>query len=139
MRENQMGPEEARTARRCSRARDLMPLMLVGEVAPDDEEFVRFHLQECAACRRETERLQTLLGSLATVEVPDPGEAYWDAFLPRLRRRIEGKRSRGSIRWSIPWPALSAATAMLLLAGVLGVGWRTQASSALRRTQEVAG
>jgi len=139
MKEKEIRREEAETVRRCGRAKDLLPLMLVGEAAPGDEEFVRVHLQGCAPCREEAESLRTLLGSLATAEVPDPGEEYWRTFLPRLRNRITGKRADGSIRWSIPWPVLSAGTAMLLLAGSLVVGWQPQGSAPFQRMKEIAG
>jgi Putative zinc-finger len=134
-----MRPEEAGAVRRCERARDRLPLVLLGEAVPGDEEFVRLHLQGCTSCREETERLRTLLGSLATTEVPDPGEAYWEAFLPRLRSRIAGKRLDVSFRWGVLWPALSAATAMLLLAGALVVGWQPRDGGPFRSVTEIAG
>ena len=139
MREKEVRREEAGRARQCERATDLLPLMLLSEAAPGDQEFVQAHLQECVPCREEAERLQTLLGSLATVEVSDPGEAYWSAFLPRLKTRIAEKRSEGSIRWTLPWPALSAGTAMLLLAGTLVVGWQPRSSAPSQEMTEIAG
>jgi len=51
--------------------------------------------------------------------VPDPGEAYWDSFLQRVRARIalaEGKRQAGARArvWSLP--AAAAAIVMIAVA-----------------------
>ncbi len=74
----------------CEGIRDLMPLALLGEADPSETASVRAHLEECSSCREESGRLRALLGTLGTVEVPDPGEAYWQGFLPRLRNRLAG-------------------------------------------------
>jgi hypothetical protein len=77
----------------------------------------REHLARCAACREDWQRFQDLLGGLARVEVPDPGESYWQGFLPRLRGRIAAaaapvpKRNR----W-LPAPALAAAASFAMAA-----------------------
>ena len=139
MREKEMRSEEAGTMRRCGKSRDLLPLTLVGEAGPGDEDFVRTHLHGCAPCREEAERVQAHLGSLVTAEVPDPGEAYWRAFLPRLQNRIanEGLYPMGRARG--PWLALSASAGMLILAGALVVAWRPSGSAPLPRLEEIAG
>ncbi len=139
MREKEMRRVVGGTVRRCGRAKELLPLRLVGEASAGDEEFVRTHLHECAPCQEESERLRTLLGGLATAEVPDPGEVYWSAFLPRLRDRIADKHPHRPIRWTLPWPALSVGTAMLLMAGALVVGWQPHSNTPFQRMTEITG
>jgi len=73
------------------------------------------HLVRCAGCRGESDRLSALLGSLSTADVPDPGEGYWQAFLPRLRNRIAREAARVPVPspWR-PWP-VAASVAVLVL------------------------
>lgn len=107
----------------CEGIRNALPLLLLGEADPPDAGIVSVHLEGCAACRAEADRLRTLLGSLTTAEVPDPDEAYWQAFLPRLRSRI----AAGALFATAPRfrlvAAWAASVAVLLLAGTMVGRW----------------
>jgi hypothetical protein len=60
-----------------------------GEAA--GRETIATHLGDCAECRGELERIDTLLAALNTIPVPDPGEDYgrrvWQQISPRLPLR----------------------------------------------------
>ena len=49
------------------------------------------HLSNCAECRSELARIETVLAALDTLQVPDPGEDYgrrvWQQIAPRLPER----------------------------------------------------
>ncbi len=107
----------------CENIRNALPLLLLGEADPRDAGTVSVHLEGCAACRSEAERLRTLLGSLTTAEVPDPDEVYWQAFLPRLRSRIAAAglfATAPRFRLVAAW---AASVAVLLLAGTMVGRW----------------
>ena len=103
----------------CKAIRDLFPMLLLGEAEPEEGERIEEHLISCPGCRAEAERHESLMGTLSASEVPDPGHAYWDAFLPRLRYRIGQK---GLVAW-IGSPrngwAVAASVAGLFLLGAL--------------------
>jgi len=108
----------------CEETRDALPQVLLGEAEPTLATAVHNHLTMCAACREEEEALRGLLGRLTTAEFPEPGETYWQEFLPRLRGRIA--RERLSTRASPSWmfSALAACAATLLLAAALVGSWQ---------------
>jgi hypothetical protein len=105
----------------CRNVRNLLPMALLGEAESEATARIERHLSECAECRAESDRHSSLLGTLSATEVPDPGQAYWSTFLPRLRERI----SKEPVMAELPakrreW-AVAAAVALFLLgaAGVL--------------------
>lgn len=105
---------------KCPEALDLLPWVCLGEAEPQARAGVSRHLADCPDCRAESDRLLALLGRVAGSEVPDPGPAYWQAFLPRLRRRITGRPAP----WArTRWVALAASLAVCLLAATLVGGW----------------
>ncbi|HEY3175448.1 MAG TPA: hypothetical protein VGK94_06760 [Candidatus Polarisedimenticolia bacterium] len=79
------------------------------------------HLRICAACAEELRVFRAVLeeaSRCAGADIPDPGEAYWDRFLPSVRERVAlhrttADRSRASLR------AVAAAT-LLMVAGSVG-------------------
>jgi anti-sigma factor RsiW len=103
----------------CQTIRDLFPMVLLGEAEPDEVERFEEHLALCADCRAEADRHVSLLGTLSASEVPDPGHAYWDSFLPRLRNQMA---RQGLVAWvGSPrngW-AVAASVAGIFLLGAL--------------------
>ena len=80
------------------------------------------HLQGCAECRQEMERIDRLFAALDTMPVPEPGENYgrrvWQQIAPRLpekrRRRWEGFFEARRLA------AFGAVAALVLLAFYIG-------------------
>lgn len=101
--------------------------------AENDEE-VRCHLGECAACRDEFERVRQLLKQIEPVEVPEPPEFLEEKTWLNLRDRLPAKRN-GFRQWLLSPPrwALSGAVAVLLVAAFLigryGPGAKTPPAS----------
>jgi hypothetical protein len=80
------------------------------------------HLNGCAVCRREMERIEALFAALDTMPVPEPGENYgrrvWQQIAPRLRE----KRSHWWEGFFEPrrLAAFGAVAALVLLAFYVG-------------------
>jgi hypothetical protein len=108
----------------CDGIRDRVPLVLLEEAEPLDAARVGDHIAVCAGCREEMERLSGLLRNLETIGVPEPGEDYWETFLPRLRRRIAIRRV--SWAWTglrpLAWAAAAASVLLLAAAVALNLG-----------------
>ena len=96
------------------------------------------HLAACPACAREGDQLQLLLESLSAEAVPDPGEAYWQAFLPRLRYRlrVQQRALQGRPGWM--WACSGAAASFLLAALVVGRWQVPPETRAQLRLEQVA-
>ena len=101
------------------------------------EEILK-HLAACSTCAKVGDQLQLVLGILSTEAVPDPGEAYWQAFLPRLRYKLrsEGRSFAGGPGWS--WAFASAAASFMLLALLVGRWQIPQETRARLRLEQVA-
>lgn len=86
----------------------------------DDEAQVRQHLAECSACRAEFERLQSLLGSVPPMEVPEPGSFFEEKMWLNVRDRLPEKPAAAKSLWAAgrKW-ALAAVMAMLLVGAFL--------------------
>jgi hypothetical protein len=65
------------------------------------------HVASCKTCSDDVDSLRRALEAASTDEVPDPGEAYWDGFNPRLKSRIDEESRRPLKRWV--WAAAAAA------------------------------
>lgn len=70
----------------CSVVRDLLPLYVEGMIREETGTFVKEHLTECPECQTEYEKLRE-----PAVEMP-PAEAYNDAPLRRVKRKLVAKR-----------------------------------------------
>jgi hypothetical protein len=58
----------------CDKVTTQLPLMLYGDVSFDEEELVHAHLQDCAECRGEMERIRTFHDLLADAEPAIPAD-----------------------------------------------------------------
>ncbi|HEV8335372.1 MAG TPA: zf-HC2 domain-containing protein [Candidatus Polarisedimenticolia bacterium] len=112
----------------CRSVQDALSILLVGEGGPEAPAAILEHLAHCAACRSESEHLREVLENLRPARVPDPGEAYWSSFLPRLRDRIARETARrpgsGMSRW-----AVAAVVTLFLLGGAVSMAWKPSIES----------
>ncbi len=93
------------------------------------------HLQECAECRAELERIEAVFAALDAMPLPDPGEDFgqrvWQQIAPRLpvkrpgwwRRVTQGFAVGG---WFVPGrlAAVGAVAALVIVAFYVGRGWK---------------
>ena len=86
----------------------------------DDEMQVQQHLAECPACRSEFERLQSLLGSVPSGEVPEPGSLFEEKMWLNIRDRLPEKPApANSFRLAGRKWAVAGVMAMLLVGAFL--------------------
>lgn len=90
---------------------------LDNELTAGEAREVRAHLEQCALCREELERLRQtkqLLGRLPERSVPDD---LWDSLSERLQEaEFSGYRSvRDVLRWVVRRPAVAVAAAALVI------------------------
>jgi anti-sigma factor RsiW len=77
-----------------------------GELGPAARAKTAGHLARCKACGSELALLGRLRAAVVRVEVPDPGEAAWEAFWPGVRARLaappvpEPRRRPEPRRWA---------------------------------------
>ena len=93
-----------------------------GNEAAAPDELVR-HAAECPACREEFAALSLLLGDIARGKEPVVSDAYWNALLPSVHRRIE-EREEG-LRfpsWMVRY-VLPASAGLVICAMLFSVPW----------------
>jgi hypothetical protein len=85
-----------------------------------DAETVRGHLEACAACRDEFERVQGLLKQIEPLEIPEPPAIFEEKTWLHLRDRLPARRS-GFRQWFLAAPrwALAGTAAILIAAAFL--------------------
>lgn len=95
----------------CTRARELLPLLLYDDLAPTEAEETRAHLRDCAACGQEFAALGGVRQALDALPAPsakvDLGRVYVEA---ERRQRLQVRR------WRRIAVALTAVAALLVLA-----------------------
>jgi hypothetical protein len=106
----------------CDRAREHLPLLVYGDLAPEDAVAVENHLEGCPACRNELAALRQLRQALDAV--PEP---VVRVDLPRLYARAAWERERQVRRWRRMALAFGAVAALVLLAFGLKLEVRVQA------------
>lgn len=73
------------------------------------------HLDACAACRGEVDRLSATLSESRSVAVPEPSPLFWEHFSQRVRTAIaEEPDARVWPLW-LRWPVLAPLAALGLL------------------------
>lgn len=88
----------------------------------DDEAQVKQHLAECAACRDEFVRLQSLLSIVPPVEVPDPGSFFEEKMWLNVRDRLPEKPAAAKSFWAAGRKWVLAGVMAILLAGAFFAG-----------------
>jgi hypothetical protein len=106
----------------------------------DDELQVRQHLAECSACRTEFERLQSLLGSVPPIEVPEPGSFFEEKMWLNVRDRLPEKCGKAKSFWAAGRKWAFAGVMAMLLAGAFLAGrfWPGHPSQIVQVNQPVA-
>ncbi len=119
--------------RECRRQRKRMREFFAGD--PSNRESLERHNASCPACRTEFRELQEIISGTDRRLKPDPGPEFWAGYWDRLQARLareDEALSRGAAapchatpsRFRIlRRPALPAAAAALLIAGVLIGRW----------------
>lgn len=87
---------------------DLMVEALYGEIAPEDQERLDQHLDQCAACAEEFESLQATLDVMAQRERAEVPDADWASSRRRLERRRAAPSASPLDRLRQWWHALPA-------------------------------
>lgn len=90
----------------------------------DNKAGVSQHLAECAACRSEFERVQSLLQQIEPIEVPEPSAAFEEKIWLNVRDRLPERRSW--IAWfqsPKQWALAGSMVALLVAAFVAGRFW----------------
>ncbi len=77
------------------------------------------HLSACAECREELRRLQLVLNTVTTADVPERGPEYGGMVWNRLKLK-HGRRGISSWRKFLPWMLVPGVAALLVLAFFAG-------------------
>lgn len=101
----------------CSEALERMMLALDEELPPEARRMLESHLEACAPCRAQWERLQRVEQVLqgAPLVVPPPG------FVGRVMARVDRRRARR--RSVLGGLALATGAAVVILIGLLPILW----------------
>ena len=80
------------------------------------------HLKECAECREELARIESVFGALDAMSVPDPGDGYGERVWQRIAPKLGQRPTRW---WETPFlpqrlAALGGVVALLVLAFLAG-------------------
>ncbi len=93
----------------CNEIKKLLPISPAA-VSPEEYRRIIQHLEACPNCRALQEDLQALDQASAEIELPEPGNEYWENFGLRVRQKVaaEGAKERQRlIRWLTYRPAFS--------------------------------
>lgn len=97
------------------------------------------HLEACAECRAELDRLSRILDRLEPAPVPEPSDDYEARVWDRLQWRLRGERSRARRSGWMKYAAAAAIIAVAFIAGLLvsrrDAGVTTTATVAANTTQ----
>ncbi len=99
---------------KCTDVRASLPLLIYGDVPPEEETELRNHLAGCLVCRREQEALQGVRRLLDAAPAPAV-----EIDMPRLFQSVAARQARRLKRWRRVALAAGAVAAALLL--VLGL------------------
>ena len=127
------------TPRKCAELQRELAWLVADETGVGASSVLSKHLLECPRCAGEAHRLKTLLGNLSPGAVPDPPDAYWQSFLPRLRIKLaaQGMTDRVSRAWV--W-AFAGTAACFFLAGLAVGRWEIPPETRARlQLEEVTG
>jgi anti-sigma-K factor RskA len=93
----------------------LLGSYLLGELSTEEERELERHLEECAECRLELERLHQSHNVLRQLAANEPPAQLKHQVLARIREEAPARSING-------WWLWASAAAALLLVAVLGVG-----------------
>jgi len=105
----------------CASVRDLLPIQVLGELAPGDDLLVESHLATCGECREERAFVRRLV--LARVEPPlELVSSILAAVEEAARPAPTLVSNRRSVLWGLP------AAAVIVLAFGIGTIWNGPSS-----------
>ncbi len=61
--------------------KEKLPEYILGTLTEEEKAVIRRHIQNCSECKEELD----LIEKLGNVEVPDPGEMYWDTLAQKVK------------------------------------------------------
>jgi anti-sigma-K factor RskA len=93
----------------------LLGSYLLGELSVEEERELERHLEECAECRRELERVRQTHNFLRQLAANEPPAELKNRVLAQVRGETPARSTGG-------WWFWASAAAALLLVAVLGVG-----------------
>lgn len=102
---------------KCSEIRELLPDLAAGHTAAAPE--TNDHLSSCATCAETLADFRKTMAMLDEWQVPEPSP-YFDTRLRARLREEAAKHERSWVAW-VRRPALTAATAVILMASGAGV------------------
>jgi hypothetical protein len=117
----------------CDAVTNQLPLMLYGELSFDEEELVQQHLDVCATCRREHEKIRTLHEQFDLMEVETPPVLMADCrrnLRLATTRLAEARPSRAGLIWN--WFGKPASAVTLIAMGFFGARLLPSDGGALR-------
>ena len=90
----------------------------------EDTAGVAQHLGECAACRAEFERVQSMLQHIEPIEIPEPSTAFEEKTWLNIRDRLPEKRLWTAwLQSPKQWALAGSMVALLVAAFVAGRFW----------------
>jgi len=103
----------------CTDIQKLLPVT-PDSVSPEEYRRIIQHLETCPKCRELQGDFEAIDRASVELEIPDPGDLYWESFALRVRQGVAAGRVKESgrlVRWFVYRPAFSwpAAAAALLL------------------------
>lgn len=105
----------------CAKIRALLLEYMTRELGPEQTLFVREHLRDCDACRKEEARMARTLAALRKI----PAAAPPPALRPTLRKRLERALLHPVVDWACEHHRLVAwIAAFAVFAAVMAIAWR---------------
>jgi hypothetical protein len=99
---------------KCTDVRASLPLLIYGDVPPEEEAELRNHLAGCPVCRREHEAIQGVRRLLDAAPAP-----VLEVDVPRIFQSVAARQMRRLRRWRrIALAAGAVAAALLLVLGL---------------------
>jgi anti-sigma factor RsiW len=103
---------------RCTDVKPLISAFHDGELGRSEQEAVRSHLLDCAACRRDASELRSISRWLSPEDAPAVSPGFTDSVMARLRAgELLEETSEAAARRSFVW--IAAAAAVVLATGGL--------------------
>ena len=97
------------------------------------------HLKTCNKCSGEYEETLLIIKTAGTLKSEDPGEDFWEGFLPALRKKLENKTPGLFKRIAAPvYVAVLALLSVALLSSPLILTGNTQKRDKLFSAEEKA-
>lgn len=118
----------------CQTVQEQLGAYLDGELPPDQASQVRQHVEACADCASQLERLRELIERLPWAGESKAPENLWSSIEHRLDRSAANRTRRMLRHWLRRPVAAAASIALLIAAGVFVTAWLTSGTTTARAT-----